>query len=149
MTWKDLDWIPSDSSPPYDIQFCPYNNQRVGYFRRAIFATVKPAMSEIIAAHADATRCDLSEVLSAAASVRLQAAREGEANAVRITYRIAFSETVAADEPTEFLLNPQIIYLPERVGLRQGQQYDLSIAYEASSTPVNSKLTLECVDRVF
>jgi len=79
---------------------------------------------------------------SIAAKVRLRAMSTGWANAVRITYRVTFAEGVSADKPTEFLLNPQIIFLREPVELTEGEDYNVSIEYESSSSPLNSKINL-------
>jgi predicted RNA methylase len=80
---------------------------------------------------------------SIAEKVRLRAISSGRANAVRITYRVTFAEGVSADQPTEFLLNPQIIFLCDKVELTKGQSYNVSIEYESSSSPLNSKIKLD------
>lgn len=80
---------------------------------------------------------------SISAQVRLRASGSGLANAVRISYDITFAEGAKATEPTEFLLNPQIIFLPDPVKLEEGVDYDLSIAYEACSSPLTSKIVVD------
>lgn len=76
--------------------------------------------------------------------VDLLATRSGTANAVRVSYRIQFTEGGPwIDEPTEFLLNPQIIFLPERVPVTAGETYAVSLAYQASSSPLTCRTVVE------
>jgi protein arginine N-methyltransferase 1 len=77
---------------------------------------------------------------SISAQARLLATSSGTANAVRISYRIQFEPGQWVDEPTEFLMNPQIIFLPEPVRLTEKKKYVLSIAYESSSAPLSAKI---------
>jgi predicted RNA methylase len=78
-----------------------------------------------------------------AAEVAVRAKDTGVANAVRITYRISFTPTLASSEPTDFLLNPQIIFLEKPVKLTEGEDYKLSIRYQTSTAPLTSKITVE------
>jgi predicted RNA methylase len=79
---------------------------------------------------------------SISTQARLLATSSGTANAVRISYRIQFEPGQWADEPTEFLMNPQIIFLPEPVKLIENQHYVLSISYESSSSPLTCKIDI-------
>lgn len=76
---------------------------------------------------------DIDPVISE--TVRVRASASGTANAVRITYDIEFAPGVWADKPTDFLLNPQIIFLAKPVPLRAGERYDVRLRYEASDLP--------------
>jgi predicted RNA methylase len=78
-----------------------------------------------------------------AAEVALRATSNGEANAVRITYRISFTPGLDSSEPTDFLLNPQIIFLRRPVRLIEGEDYKLSIRYQASTAPISSEITVD------
>lgn len=80
---------------------------------------------------------------SIAATTKLRCMTTGRANAVRISCAIRFSSGVLATEPTDFLLNPQIIFLPEPRLLQVGKYYDLSLRYEASDFPVRCKITIQ------
>lgn len=64
----------------------------------------------------------------------------GTANAVKISYGIEFSDGVYSNQPTEFLLNPQIIFLDESVELDKNDFYEVSLSYSASSDPRSSKI---------
>jgi hypothetical protein len=74
--------------------------------------------------------------------VTVRSTKSGRANAVRITYRIRFSDSVESEEPTDFLLNPQIIFLPKQVHLDQDQKYSVSISYHASSAPLTADIVV-------
>lgn len=86
---------------------------------------------------------------SISAQVRLRASGTGLANAARITYDVTFADGVKATEPTDFLLNPQIIFLAEPVELEEGLDYDLSIAYEASGSPLTSAIRVDACSTSF
>jgi len=77
------------------------------------------------------------------ATTRLRALTTGVANAVRISYDITFAPGITATEPTEFLLNPQVVFLPTPVKLEGGTEYDVSIEYEACGSPLDSVITVE------
>jgi predicted RNA methylase len=77
------------------------------------------------------------------AEVTLRAESTAPANAVRITYRIQFTPTLESSEPTDFLLNPQIIFLEKPVDLVEGKNYKLSISYAASAAPLSSTISVE------
>lgn len=74
--------------------------------------------------------------------VRVLATAAGTANALRITYDIRFANGVEATEPTEFLLNPQIIFLPGPLPLAPGQGYDVSLSYLASGSPLTCQVAV-------
>lgn len=71
---------------------------------------------------------------------RVTATSDGLANAVKVTYDIEFAKGVFADKPTEFLLNPQIIFLPEPIRVREGAEYEISLDYLAGDSPMECKL---------
>ncbi len=72
------------------------------------------------------------------ARVRVTAHADGRANAIRIPYALDFSEHVVADTPTEFLLNPQTIYLRESIDLRAGNSYLIDLDYRSGDSPLNA-----------
>ncbi|MCW6008613.1 50S ribosomal protein L11 methyltransferase [Micromonospora sp. CPCC 205371] len=74
------------------------------------------------------------------ARVRVTGTSDGNANAVKITYDIEFAEGIWADTPTEFLLNPQIIFLPEPVRVQADQEYEVSLNYLAGDSPLTCKI---------
>jgi predicted RNA methylase len=75
----------------------------------------------------------------------LRASRHGRANAVRISYRIHFTDTVESDEPTDFLLNPQVIFLPEPVPVEEHQSFDVVLSYGAGSNPIDCHVRIDRV----
>ena len=77
-----------------------------------------------------------------ARDVTVRADQSGPANALRITYRIRFTETLESDQPTDFLLNPEIIFLPTPVVLDKGEDYNVSIGYYASSAPLSATIDI-------
>ena len=84
---------------------------------------------------------DCDEVI--AAEVTLHAQSNGRANAARITYRISFTPGLDSDEPTDFLLNPQIIFLRDPVRLIESEDYKVSIRYRASTAPISSEIIVD------
>lgn len=80
--------------------------------------------------------------------VTVRAKTSGVANALRITYDVEFAEGVRATTPGGIngageapgswpaLLNPQIIFLKDKIELAADQEYQVSLAYEASSYPI-------------
>jgi SAM-dependent methyltransferase len=76
-------------------------------------------------------------------SATVRACETATANAVKITYDIQFAEGVSADKPTEFLLNPQIIFLPEPIGLREGHSYEVTLTYFASESPLACRIRVD------
>jgi predicted RNA methylase len=73
-------------------------------------------------------------VISEIAPVR--ATSRGTANAAKITYEIQFVDNGEwIDTPTEFLLNPQIIFLPSPVDVDVDHVYKVSLSYRASESP--------------
>jgi predicted RNA methylase len=67
----------------------------------------------------------------------------GKANAIRVPYAIYFSDSVIGTEPTDFLLNPQVIFLDEPLWLHSGSYYKVSLAYEAASSPLTCRVTVQ------
>jgi predicted RNA methylase len=74
------------------------------------------------------------------ATVPLRIVASGRANAVRISYAIDFAPGIFADQPTDFLLNPQIIFLPDPIAVIEGDEIEISLAYEASASPLDCKI---------
>ncbi|GLI01192.1 50S ribosomal protein L11 methyltransferase [Phytohabitans aurantiacus] len=75
------------------------------------------------------------------ARIRVMGTGEGMANAVKITYDIEFAAGIWADKPTEFLLNPQIIFLTTGpVQIHAGQEYEISLNYLAGDSPLTCKI---------
>jgi predicted RNA methylase len=72
--------------------------------------------------------------------VRVTGMTNGLANAVKVTYDIEFAKGIWADKPTEFLLNPQIIFLPEPISVSEGAEYEVSLDYLAGDSPMKCKL---------
>jgi SAM-dependent methyltransferase len=91
--------------------------------------------------------------------VMVRATGRGVANALKITYNVEFSEGVwanppagtlpAGEDPASWptLLNPQIIFLPEGVAVTEGEEYLISLAYEASSSPTTTRMVVRPVPR--
>jgi len=75
-------------------------------------------------------------------SARVSAFDSGAVNAVKITYDIEFAAGVSADQPTDFLLNPQIIFLREQMKVEAGWDYDVALAYRASDNPTNCAIEI-------
>ncbi len=76
-------------------------------------------------------------------TTRVRATGSGVANAARISYGIDFARGVSSDEPTEFLLNPQIIFLPDPISINEGDDIDVSLVYEASTSPLDCEIVIE------
>jgi hypothetical protein len=83
---------------------------------------------------------DFASVPSFAISRRahLRGQHPGRVNAIRIPYALDFSEHVSADQATEFLLNPQIIFLKEALDLRAGASFTVELAYVSGDSPLNA-----------
>jgi hypothetical protein len=64
------------------------------------------------------------------------------ANAVRISYSIQFRPELWINEPTEFLMNPQVIFLQHPILLSDGEKYDVHLSYEASGSAVDCKVNV-------
>lgn len=77
---------------------------------------------------------------------RVRATASGAANALRVSYDIDFAPGVSADKPTQFLLNPQVIYLPEPVDVTAGREYDLFLDYHASDSPLRARIEVRPAD---
>lgn len=67
-------------------------------------------------------------------TARVRCVHDGVANAVKVTYDIQFADGVWADKPTDFLLNPQILFT-EPLPVRRGETYDISLRYLAGDSP--------------
>jgi predicted RNA methylase len=78
-------------------------------------------------------------------SVRLTAEETGSANAVKIAYRIDFADGISGEKPTDFLLNPQIIFLGEPVDVVRGDEFEVSLDYLAGSNPIEAKIAVNRV----
>lgn len=74
------------------------------------------------------------------ATVRLHGTTADTANALQITYKIGFTKGTWQDKPTEFLMNPQIIYLTDPVEIEPARGYDVTLSYEASSAPLTAQV---------
>ncbi|WP_432833803.1 50S ribosomal protein L11 methyltransferase [Dactylosporangium sp. CA-092794] len=72
----------------------------------------------------------------------VRALRSGAANALRISYSIVFAPGIESDKPTDFLMNPQIIYLAEPVELQAGTTYRIRLRYEASESPLQCAIDI-------
>ncbi|MBB5869655.1 precorrin-6B methylase 2 [Allocatelliglobosispora scoriae] len=80
-------------------------------------------------------------------TARVVATRDGVANAVQIGYRLQFVEGGDwSSEPTDFLLNPQIVFLDQPVDVVAEQECEIGLTYQASSSPLTSTVTARCVD---
>ena len=77
------------------------------------------------------------------ATTRVRAIGSGVADAARISYGIDFARGISSDQPTEFLLNPQIIFLPRPVSVTEGEEIDVSLVYEASTSPLDCEIVIE------
>ncbi|GAA1614603.1 hypothetical protein GCM10009679_18750 [Saccharothrix algeriensis] len=73
---------------------------------------------------------------------RLKASTAGRANAVKIAYRIDFAEGISGDKPTDFLLNPQVVFLEKPIDLQPGDQFDICLDYLASNSPLEADITI-------
>lgn len=86
-----------------------------------------------------AAECDLT----VCARVRVQITDDGLVNAIRIPYELDFSPSVSACRPTEFLLNPQVVFLPEPIAVLAGQTYQVDLQYISGDSPLNATITVE------
>lgn len=68
---------------------------------------------------------------------------DGEANALRVSYSIQLSPGTLATEPTEFLLNPETIFLDKRLRVKAGDYYVVSLAYTAGASPLSAVIDIE------
>jgi predicted RNA methylase len=71
------------------------------------------------------------------ADVCVDGITDGTANAIRVPYSLRFSPGVYSDTPTEFLLNPQVIFLPEPVEVETGRPYRISLSYLSGDSPLH------------
>jgi predicted RNA methylase len=78
--------------------------------------------------------------LDVEAAATVEATETGAVNAVRVPYSLRFADGVYADEPTKFLLNPQIVFLPEPVAVVKGQRYVVEIGYRSGDSPLNARI---------
>jgi hypothetical protein len=65
------------------------------------------------------------------------------ANAVRISYDVTFAPGITATVASDSLLNPQIIFLPSPIKLRNSVDYRVDIAYSAGGSPLTTSITIE------
>jgi len=73
----------------------------------------------------------------------VRATASGTVNAVKITYEIQFVENGEwIDTPTEFLLNPQIIFLPSPIDIESDHVYKVSLSYRASESPRTCEIVI-------
>lgn len=72
-------------------------------------------------------------------TVEVEGIRSGTANAARITYEIDFADGILGNRPTDFLLNPQIIFLREAVEVVKGAGIQIEVGYAASTSPLDWK----------
>lgn len=80
-----------------------------------------------------------------AGRVRVRATKTATANALRVPYEVQFAPDVRADKPTQFFILPQILYLPQPVELTAGEDYELFLAYQASDSPLRSRIEVRPV----
>jgi predicted RNA methylase len=76
------------------------------------------------------------------AAVSVRGTSTGTANAVRIGYSIEFTKGAWADKPTEFLMNPQIIFLAEPIAIVPEHEYRVTLSYQASDSPNTAKIVI-------
>jgi predicted RNA methylase len=76
------------------------------------------------------------------ATAVVRATTTGTANALRVPYRLQFSDGVSGDRPTEFLLNPQIIYLPVPIPVTAGEEYTIYLQYQSGDSPLSARITV-------
>jgi predicted RNA methylase len=77
------------------------------------------------------------------ADVPLYGEQPGAANAIRISYNLHLTDTIQSNEPTDFMLNPQIIFLPEPLSVSQGQAFTVELTYEAGCNPRACEVVVE------
>jgi predicted RNA methylase len=73
----------------------------------------------------------------------VRALQSGVANALRIPYTIQFFDGMIVNEPTKFLLNPQTLFLPEPIELKAGEYYNVTLAYQASGSPLQCNVVVK------
>ena len=86
---------------------------------------------------------------SISANVQVKAERAGIANALRVSYGINFTPDVYSEKPTEFLLNPQIIYLNEPVEISDRDTIEIALEYQASTSPMDCKIHCNVISEQF
>ncbi|MEU0542129.1 methyltransferase domain-containing protein [Nocardia sp. NPDC005978] len=67
---------------------------------------------------------------------------DGIANAVRIPYQLYLTPSLLRKEPTEFLLNPQVVFLAEPIEVKAGCCYEFHLRYEAGASPMTLEVDL-------
>ncbi len=80
------------------------------------------------------------------AGERLLAHRTGTVNAVRFSYQLEFTRGVWAGEPTEFLLNPRVVYLDAPMTVEEGGLYDVRLGYDCGASPLTCEIDIRRVD---
>jgi len=73
----------------------------------------------------------------------VRALQNGTANALRIPYTIQFFEGMIVNEPTKFLLNPQVLFLPKHIELKEGEYYNVTLSYQASGSPLACNVAIK------
>lgn len=74
------------------------------------------------------------------ANVQVKAQKAGLANALRVSYGINFTSDVYSETPTEFLLNPQIIFLRDPIKIGENDTIEIAMEYQASTSPMDCKI---------
>ncbi len=74
--------------------------------------------------------------------VHVRARKTREADAVVITGRAHLSDRIVT-EPTRFLYNPEVIFLPQPVALVAGREYAVHIAYPYGSDTLDAVVEVE------
>lgn len=68
----------------------------------------------------------------------LEGVRQGIANAVRIKTDVWLTEKIHISRPTEFFLNPEVLYLKNRLAISEGEEYKLHVNYVAGSDTLDN-----------
>lgn len=75
-------------------------------------------------------------------TTRVRALESGIANAIEVSYGIEFSDGEYSTQPTEFLLNPQMVFIPNPVEIRSGDLYDVTLSYQAGCSARDCKVEI-------
>lgn len=71
---------------------------------------------------------------------RLRALHSGTVNAVCFSSRLEFTPGVWMTEPTDFLLNPRIVYLDRPIHIQRDEIYEVRLRYTGGSSPLACKV---------
>lgn len=74
------------------------------------------------------------------ATVKVRGLGNGQANALRLPYSIRLSQGLLITEPSDHLLNPQIVFLDEPIEVRLGDYYEVKLSYEPASLPQSAEI---------